>query len=186
MIRAIFFDCFGVLYQTVHQAYFARFPEFREELSDLNKQADHGFIDRETYTKAVAVITGVSEAETATAFMQEHAINKELVGYIRMTLKPQYKIGLISNIGREWIQDFFDEHELHDLFDVVVMSSEEGITKPNPLIFDRAAERIGFAPDECLFIDDRQENCDGAQQAGMRSLLYVSNRALEKTVEEMK
>jgi putative hydrolase of the HAD superfamily len=95
------------------------------------------------------------------------------VEFIKRTLKPQYKIGLISNIGQGWIQDFFDENQLHELFDVVVMSGVEGITKPNPLIYERAAERMGVSPNESLFIDDRPENCDGAQAIGMRSLLYV-------------
>lgn len=185
MIRAIFFDCFGVLYVDVSHAYFANFPQFHDELYDLNKQSDHGFIDRETYTRAVANITGVSEKETAEAFAKEHTINRPLVDYIQNELKPHYSIGLISNIGRGWINDFFDEHQLHDLFDIVVLSSEEGITKPNPLIFERAAERMDVPVYESLFIDDIQANCDGAEQVGMKSLLYTSNKSLERSITQL-
>ncbi|HMH70458.1 MAG TPA: HAD-IA family hydrolase [Candidatus Saccharimonadales bacterium] len=183
MINTLFFDCFGVLYVDVSHAYFSRFPEHHEALYDLNKQADHGFIDRTTYTQAVAKITGVSEEETARAFSREHVINQPLIDFIRGTLKSRYKIGLISNIGRGWIQDFFDEHQLHDLFEVVVMSSEEGITKPNPLIFERAADRMSVSPDECLFIDDIQANCDGAKQAGMQALLFTTNDQLREALK---
>jgi len=171
MIRAIIFDCFGVLYVEAKDAYFSHFPEHYDELHDLNTRADHGFIDRQTYTEAVAKITGVSVEETAKAFMKEHVINKPLIDYIR-NLKKHYKIGLLSNIGRDWMQDFFDEHQLHDLFDAVVISSQEGITKPNPLIFERTAERLGVSPDECIMIDDIKDNCDGAKAAGMRAILF--------------
>jgi HAD superfamily hydrolase (TIGR01509 family) len=181
MIRAIIFDCFGVLYDEVNQAYFSRFPDLHDELYDLNKQADHGFIDRATYIKAVAKLTGVSEEETTRAFRNEYAVNQSLIDYIRTVLKPRYKIGLISNIGREWIRDFFDEYALHDLFSEVVLSSEEGITKPNPLIFQRAAERLGILVDEAIFVDDRQENCDGAAEAGMRSIRFTSLEGLIET-----
>ena len=174
MIRAIFFDCFGVLYVEASRAYFSQFPQFHEELNDLNKQTDHGFVDRATYIETVAKITGVSEEETAKAFMREHVINQPLIDYIRVVLKPQYKIGLISNIGRDWIQDFFNEHELHDLFDITVLSSEEGVTKPNPLIFERAAERLGVVTSESLFIDDIKENCEGAIKTGMQAITYTS------------
>lgn len=179
-MRAIIFDCFGVLYVDVSEAYFARFPELYDELHDLNKMADHGFIDRKTYIEKVAEITGISQEETARAFQKEHVANRPLIRYIKTTLKPKYKIGLLSNIGPEWISDFFDEHQLHDLFDIAVLSSEEGITKPNPLIFERAAERLGVLAEECIMIDDRQENCDGAKVVGMQAVLYDTNMTPEK------
>lgn len=185
MTRAIFFDCFGVLYVDVSHAYFANFPQYREELYDLNKQSDHGFIDKPTYIAAVAKITGISEGETAAAFAKEHMINQPLVSYIRSQLKPNYKIGMISNIGRGWINDFFDEHQLHDLFDVTVLSGEEGITKPNPLIFERATRRICIPADETIFIDDIKENCEGAELAGMRSLLYTSPDTLQRSLRTL-
>lgn len=176
MIRGIIFDCFGVLYVKAGVAYFAQFPEHHDELHDLNVRADHGFIDRQEYISEVSRITGIPPTETEQAFAREHTLNHTLIEGIRRSLKPHYKIGLLSNIGRDWLQDLFDEYQLHDLFDAVVMSSEEGITKPNPLIFERAAEKLGVSPDECLMIDDTQENCNGAETAGMKSLRYDSMR----------
>lgn len=176
MIRVCFFDCFGVLYLNAGDAYFARFPEHYTALYDLNRQADHGYLSRDEYVAAVSGVTGVSIAETTRAFANEYIINQPLIDDIKRRLKPQYKIGMISNIGREWVQQFFDKHALHDLFDLVITSSEEGIAKPDPLIYERAAERIGTSPAECIMIDDRQENCDGALTAGMESLLFVSNK----------
>jgi HAD superfamily hydrolase (TIGR01509 family) len=185
VIRGIFFDCFGVLYVTVTEAYFARFPELHDELYDLNKQADHGFIDRPTYITAVAKLTGVSEVETTRAFAGEHTINQPLVDYIKTELKPHYKIGLISNIGRDWIQDFFDEHELHGLFDTVVLSSTEGITKPNPLIFEHAAQQMGVYADEAIFVDDRQDNCDGAVASGMTGVMFETNEKFKNDIAKL-
>ena len=180
MIRAIIFDCFGVLYVNTTHLYFSQFPDLYDELHDLNKQADHGFIDREAYITAVTKLTGVSREETLHAFSHEYAVNQPLIDYIKASLKPSYKIALLSNIGRGWMQDFFDEHQLHELFDVVVLSSDEGMTKPNPLIFERTAQRLGLSPDECLTVDDRQDNCNGARGAGMKALLYRADMPLER------
>jgi HAD superfamily hydrolase (TIGR01509 family) len=173
------------LYVTVAEAYFARFPELQDELYDLNKQADHGFIDRPTYIAAVAKLTGISEAETSRAFAGEHTVNQPLIDYIKTELKPQYKIGLVSNIGRDWIQDFFEEHELHGLFDTVVLSSTEGITKPNPLIFDRAAQRMNIYTDEAVFIDDRKDNCEGAEASGMTGIVFENNEKLQADLAQL-
>lgn len=91
-------------------------------------------------------------------------------------------MGLLSNIGRGWIDDFFDKHQLHDLFDAVVLSGEEGIAKPHPRIYELIAERLGVKPSECVMIDDLPENCAGADAAGMRSIFYVSN---EQCLDEL-
>ena len=185
MVRGIIFDCFGVLYTDASKAYFSRFPDLQDDLYDLNKMSDHGFIDRKEYIARVAKITGISEAKTEAAFMHEFVANKPLIEYTRRELRPRYKIGLLSNIGRDWMQDFFDEHQLHDLFDVVVLSHEEGIAKPNPLIFERTAIRLELPPEECLMIDDREENCQGAASVGMKMHCYTNNDTLMTALKQL-
>lgn len=169
MIRAIIFDCFGVLYVPTTVMYFEKFPKLHDELYDLNKLSDHGFIGKSEYVAAVAKLTGISEEETLKEFQKEYTINQPLIDYIR-SLKPRYKTALLSNIGDEWVKDFFDEHQLHDLFDEVVLSSKEGLSKPNPRVFERTTEKLGVFPDECIMIDDHAENCEGARAAGMKAL----------------
>ena len=183
MIRGIIFDCFGVLYVNARRTYFSNFPEQHDALYDLDKLADHGYIGRRDYITSVAEITGISETETAKAFAHEYTVNKQLIDYIKRQLKPSHKIGLLSNIGREWIQDFFDTQQLHDLFTATVLSGEEGITKPNPLIFERTAQRLGLVPEECIMIDDRSENCQAANKIGMKSIVYTSNDQLQTGIE---
>lgn len=171
-INAIIFDCFGVLYVDYSEAYFAKFPELLAELRNLNSACDHGFISRQEYLEGVSKVTGDTPEAINEAFKREHIINQPLVDYIAKELKPRYKIGLLSNIGRGWIQNFFDEHQLHELFDAVVLSSNEGVTKPDAEIYRRTAERLGVQPEACIMIDDRIENCHGAEAVGMHSILY--------------
>lgn len=182
-IKAVIFDCFGVLYVDASEAYFSKFPEKYEELHDLNKLSDHGFINRTDYTKAVSDLTGETVGHVEAAFRKEHSVNQPLIDLIRRRIKPRFKVALLSNIGRGWLQDFFDAHQLHDLFDVVVLSSDEGITKPNPLIFERTAERLGVNASACLFIDDLPENCAGAKAVGMQAVLYKDIRSLEQLLQ---
>lgn len=185
MIRGIIFDCFGVLHIDVTSSYFSHFPALTEELHDLNVRSDHGFLDRESYLNEAARITGKSVEEVTHGIASENTLNKPLVNYIKEIPRSRYKIGMLSNVGRGWINDFFSEHDLHELFDVAVLSSEEGIIKPNPLIFERAAERLGFAPDECVMIDDRAENCEGARLAGMEAIEFKNNEQLIDSLEKL-
>lgn len=166
------------------QVYFEQFPDQRTELNDLNAQADHGFIDRDAYINAVASVTGVSREDTTAAFTNEYVVNQPLIDFIRTELKPRYDIGLISNIGRDWIDDFFTDNQLRELFDVVVLSGEEGITKPDPRIFERAASRLGRRTSEIVFIDDIAENCKGAEVTGMKSIVFETNGQLMKQISQ--
>lgn len=59
-----------------------------------------------------------------------------------------------------------------DLFDAVVISAEVGMRKPEPRIFLHAAQLLGLAPEECVFIDDIQANISAAEQVGFTGLLH--------------
>lgn len=99
--------------------------------------------------------------------------NEPLIEVIRYTLKPRYKIGLLSDTHREWMENFLTTYQLHDVFDVVVVSAEEGITKADPRIFERTAQKLGVASEACMLIDDSARNCETAQEVGMKTLLYT-------------
>jgi putative hydrolase of the HAD superfamily len=54
-------------------------------------------------------------------------------------------------------------------FGVAVYSCEIGLAKPDPAYFSHAVGLIGAEPHEVLFVDDRQENVEGARAAGLRA-----------------
>ena len=60
--------------------------------------------------------------------------------------------------------------EVMALFDLVVESSEEGIRKPNPRIYQLTCERIGVQPDRTVFLDDLGINLKPARALGMRTI----------------
>lgn len=53
-----------------------------------------------------------------------------------------------------------------------------GVRKPDRRAFEGAARALGVAPAECLVVDDRDVNCDGARAAGMRAHRFASAAAL--------
>lgn len=186
-IKAIIFDCFGVLYVDNKKSLLATVPfEKQKDLADVFMSNNYGYFDRADYLERVAAITGMTVAEVSDYVAAEHRLNAPLISLITEQLRPEYKIGLLSNIGREWIDDFFTKHQLHDYFDEVVLSGEEGITKPHPSIFALIASRLGVDPSECIMIDDIEENCEGAEMAGMRAIHFKDNAQLLDELYELK
>ena len=71
---------------------------------------------------------------------------------------------------------------MRTLFDAVVLSGEEGFGKPDPRSYRLAAQRIGLAPQECVFVDDLAVNVRGAAEVGM---VGVHHRDVPGTLAEL-
>lgn len=184
-MKGLIFDCFGVLYGGGLQSLFNICPEDRyAELRDANKQVDYGFIDQDDYIRIVAGLCGKSDFEIAELLRLKHIRNDEMVDYVRQ-MRGQYRTAMLSNVGSGVLDSLFSEAELAELFDTVVLSHQEHMTKPHPQIFRLTAERLGLAPDECLLIDDLAMNCDGAEVTGMQAIQHVSNQLTFKHIDEV-
>lgn len=189
MIRGIIFDCFGVLYGgslTVLESLAP--PDRQQEVRDVNSQKDYGYLSYHEYLLQIGEIIGKTPQEVDEIIRKKHLRNEELVRFV-MSLRKSYKVALLSNIGDTVIEQLFAKGELEQLFDVVVLSHNEGLAKPNPAIFTLAAERMGLNAGECVMIDDLESNCDGAEIAGMQSIQHITNDstrvALAKILEKI-
>ena len=61
--------------------------------------------------------------------------------------------------------------------DMLILSCEERLLKPDTRIYQLAAERLGVAPEETLFVDDYLPNVEGARDAGMRAFHHTTREA---------
>jgi len=87
------------------------------------------------------------------------------------SLRPHYRVSVLSNADVS-LRDRLERDGLHHLFDDIVVSAEVGMAKPEPAIFRLAAERLGLAPGECVFVDDWDKNVEAARDVGMPAVLY--------------
>jgi epoxide hydrolase-like predicted phosphatase len=97
---------------------------------------------------------------------------------LRRSRAAGVKTALLSNSwGMDYPRDGWDE-----LFDVVVISGEVGMRKPEPQIFLHTAEQLGLPPERCVMVDDIASNVRGAVDIGMVGVLHVDP---ERTIEEL-
>jgi putative hydrolase of the HAD superfamily len=89
--------------------------------------------------------------------------------------------GMLSNSwGGDYPRELFPE-----LFDAVVISSEIGMRKPEPRIFLHAAELLGLAPQECVFVDDIEANITAAEQIGFTGVLHTGAAPTAERLSEL-
>lgn len=66
---------------------------------------------------------------------------------------------------------------LEQLFDAWVISSEVGLRKPDPAIYELAAQRLGLPVTACVFVDDLPGNLKPARALGMATVLHRGDAA---------
>ena len=79
------------------------------------------------------------------------------------------RTALLSN---SWGMADYPRHLFPGMFDVVVISGEVGMRKPEERIFRHAADLLGLAPAKCVFIDDIEVNVTAAEAIGMTAILH--------------
>ena len=94
--------------------------------------------------------------------------NLELV----RTLRARYKLSVLSNADISLRRRLESDIGINHLFDDIVVSAEVGMAKPEPAVFRLAAERLGFAPQDCVLVDDWDTNVEAARAVGMHAVLY--------------
>lgn len=174
VIKAIIFDCFGVLaidsWLPFKDEYFGDNPELLNRATELNQQANGGQISNQEFISEISKLAGVTEHNVSQQIDRNPA-NRPLFDYIATELKGKFKLGVLSNASSDWTSRLFTPDQL-GLFDAIVMSYQIGYIKPDPRAYNAISEKLGSSPEQCVFIDDQERHCDAARQAGMIAIWY--------------
>lgn len=82
--------------------------------------------------------------------------------------KRRFGLGMLSD-AMPSILKFMEQQGLLRLFDAAVISTQLGVTKPDPGMYAAILKALDAEPGDCLFVDDRPDNLLGAMEAGMRA-----------------
>jgi HAD superfamily hydrolase (TIGR01509 family) len=184
MVKAIIFDCFGVLatesWTEFRIKHFGHSRTLFNKATRLSNQADAGQISHDDEIRETAELASLTPNEVVRQISQ-NIPNEPLFEYIR-ELKPKYKIGMLSNASANWLDRMFTPEHLA-LFDSIKLSFESGVAKPDAGAYEGIAESLSVKPEECVLIDDNQRHCAGGQDCGMKTILYKS---FEQTKTDLK
>jgi epoxide hydrolase-like predicted phosphatase len=132
---------------------------------------EDGSLPEPEFERALAPLLGVSpERLTARLFATVEPV-EPMFAAVAAARRGGIRTGLISNSWGDasgYLTDRFDQ-----LFDMLVISGEEGVRKPNPEIYALAIERLGVPPDQIVFVDDIGGNLKPARALGMTTVRHV-------------
>jgi HAD superfamily hydrolase (TIGR01509 family) len=171
-MKTIFFDFFNVLstpaYTPVVQKYIPENeqPEWERKI----QLVDLGEMHEDDFIRQLAKRGSVADFKIWEEIDRDVELNEQLIEYIKSDLKPAYKIGLLTNAARSLIERLFGDRL--ELFDTIIISSDYGIIKPDPRIYEAAIAQAKVSAGETMFVDDNPLNIEGAQKAGMKGIVF--------------
>ena len=90
-----------------------------------------------------------------------------------------FKTGLLSN---SWGVSTYPRERLEEVMDVIVISGEVAMRKPDSEIFELTASKLGVPPEACVFVDDHPGHLEAAKELGMTTVLH---REPSQTISEL-
>ncbi|MGA2417754.1 MAG: HAD family phosphatase [Candidatus Staskawiczbacteria bacterium] len=203
MIKAVIFDYGGVLKEPhglyVDIADLYKLPKEyvsskREEAKPVMELFDKGLLSEEDFWEKVSKILGhpipkditktVREVMRET-YKKDFAFFPEMLEFNKELRARGIKTAVLSNI-LIFQAEVIREKEGYKDFDAVILSYQEGLRKPGDLDFYHLApKRLGVKPEECIFIDDKEENLPPAQSIGIKTVLFKNSQQAIKEILEI-
>jgi len=194
--RAVFFDFGGVIVRTEHQAPRQRLAEqFRMDYEDIEKlvfgspsaaRASVGEITEEEHWLNVMKALKLPASEVQRVrdeFFGGDVIDRSLLEFLR-SLKPKYKVGLISNAWNG-LRAYIEKEKFADVFDAMIISAEVRVAKPAEKIYRVALEKLQVKPKEAVFVDDFIENIEACEKLGMKGIHFTDADSALKQLKKL-
>jgi putative hydrolase of the HAD superfamily len=163
-----------------------RFPSLYEHGRDAY---DRGDLTTKQYWEGVARQAGVELAPDVVDALAQwdkemwSRANTEMTDWVASLQVAGYKTALLSNMQGDMIEHVRGKFPWLGDFDEQIFSSEVRLIKPDPALYRRALEKLGAEASETIFIDDREENVEGARAVGMTAFRYRSLPELRRDLE---
>ena len=170
-----FCEAEGLAPETVRDRFLGD-PEARSLLERL----ETGQLREAEFEPAFAAVLEVSSERLIDRLFGGMKIDEAMVAGVLAARRAGVRTAMLSN---SWGEDRYDRAQLEELFDDWVISGEVGLRKPDPAIYELAAERLGLPPESCVFVDDLPGNLKPARALGMATVVHRGDAAV--TLDEV-
>lgn len=183
LARGLILDFFGVL--TSNMVEVIEYFEDRENLARgtfLRGWADPagkalfaalelGQISQRDWNVGFAELIGVQPDDLMARYLADAYPAYQVLKVAKRARAAGIRTAVLSNSLGRTPYDPYAAWDLRASFDEVVFSTDLKIRKPDPRIFQITADKLGLTPQECVFVDDTEDNLVAAARLGMRVLL---------------
>ncbi len=191
-VKFIFFDVNGCLVRFYHRAFaqIARdygVPPDLVEMAFLhyNSDACRGILSLNDLNSVIAKRLNIPSLDWQKYYLSAVESMPGMSEVVTWS-SQNYQIGLLTNIMPGLLNELKKSKIIPDLdYDVIIDSSETGLIKPEPAIFELAQAKTGLPPDKVMLVDDTRENIAQAESMGWHVMWFDYARP-DESVELVK
>jgi HAD superfamily hydrolase (TIGR01509 family) len=158
------------------------------DIGDVVTKPKYGWTYKRVMRKLDGALSKVTDEDNplrAAVIRQKRAykLNNDVMALIQKLHANGYLTPSITNTSRKFSWD----ERLSDgsPFDGVVDSMKVGLSKPDMRIYELAMRRFKLQPEECVFVDDKEENLVPAREMGMRTVLFKNAKQLKEELRKL-
>ena len=175
-MKAIILDMYGVIVKQTGDDFVPyvqqTFPDLSiEEIHTPWFKADIGELTSLEVWEAIGFKGDLEKIEKE--YLDTIELSDGFINFIEKA-KNKYKLAIISNDSSRWSQYIRNKFDLNKYFDVISISGDLKIQKPDVRIFLLTTEKLGLNAEDCIYIDDREGNLEAAKKLGMKPVLLNS------------
>lgn len=185
-LEAVVFDFFGVICSEIAPAWLERHLTAAAAVdvkSRIVGDADRGVISTARMFEQLASVTSVPADRIEAEWRAAARIDEDMVDLV-LRLARRTRLGLLTNAPADFFKPIFGRTRLRDTFESVVISSEQGMAKPDHRIFATMASSLGVDAGAVLLIDDNPANIAAAASAGWHTVLFSEQTSLEAALAD--
>lgn len=112
--------------------------------------------------------------------MNEVPGSLEIVKRLR---KQGFQVALLTNVRKDKAE-VIRKLGYYEYFEPAILSCDVNCVKPDPKIYKILLDKLNASPEECLFIDDKRENVNAAQDLGLDVICFLSAEQLSKELQK--
>ena len=181
-IKAVIFDCGGVLIddptpgliEYCAKTFNVSTEEYARAHNIFAADFQKGLISEQKYFSLIVSELNIPGKEIGSlwyeAFTNIYTPKTEMFELCLSLQRSGYKTAVLSNAELPTAKYFREQN--YDMFDVTVLSCEEGTAKPEQRIYELTLQRLCAKPEEAVFLDDKAEYIAGAEKAGLHAFLF--------------
>jgi epoxide hydrolase-like predicted phosphatase len=190
IIRAVLFDFGGVLYKTPDRRWMKKWQGLLGLKKDEVISSIIASQDGSPYVQAIMEgrlpeseiwermaqrwrLSPILVRWLRRSSMSRNRLNREIADFLA-SLRPAYRTGILSNAGSDARSIFTSIFGFDRLVDEMIISAEEGITKPDKRIYQIALDKLEVQPEETVFLDDLKVNVEAARQLGIKAVQFLN------------
>ena len=175
-MEAIILDMYGVIVKQTGDDFVPyvqqTFPNLKPE--EIRKPWDKANIGEWTSLELWAAVGFQGDLEKIEkGYLDTIELNNGLLEFIK-AVRMKYKLAIISNDSSRWSKYLREKFNIDQYFDVISISGDLKIRKPDERIFQHTIEKLAVKAEECLYIDDRRGYLEAAKRVGMNAILLNS------------